>query len=111
MKIDGKWTTRHLHRLMYECFVGKVPEGYEVDHINDIRDDNRLDNFQLLTKSENNKKSYTSGNRNVSGQNNANSKLGTVAIKAIKSSTEMGITLAKRYGVTPSCISRLRRNL
>ena len=72
MKIGKLWTTRHLHRLMYLCFIGDIPEGYEVDHINDIRDDNRLDNFQLLTKSQNNQKSWDNGNRCAKGDNNPN---------------------------------------
>lgn len=32
---------------------------YEVDHINNIRTDNRIDNLQLITKAENNKKRRT----------------------------------------------------
>lgn len=44
------------HRLVYETFNGEIPEGYEIDHINFVRDDNRLCNLQLLTQSENRKK-------------------------------------------------------
>jgi len=74
MKIGDLWTTRHLHKLLYMCFVGPIPKGYEVDHINDVRDDNRLENLQLLTKSENNQKSWDNGNRRcVKGNNNPNS--------------------------------------
>jgi len=42
-----------VHRLVYETFVGPIPEGFVVDHINDIKDDNTLENLQLLTPSEN----------------------------------------------------------
>lgn len=36
----------------------EVPEGYEVDHINDDGTDDRIENLQLLTKAENIRKSF-----------------------------------------------------
>ena len=42
-----------VHRLVYEAFNGEIPEGYEIDHINGFRDDNRLENLRMLTKLEN----------------------------------------------------------
>ena len=42
-----------VHRLVYETFVGEVPQGYELDHINTIRDDNRLENLRLVTHKDN----------------------------------------------------------
>ena len=41
------------HRIVYETFVGLIPEGYEIDHINTIRDDNRVSNLRLVTRKEN----------------------------------------------------------
>lgn len=62
------------HTVVWMAFNGPIPDGYEVDHINNDRKDNRLDNLQLLTKSENNTKAYNSGNRNfLFGQTNPNS--------------------------------------
>ena len=45
------------HRFIYECFNGVIKKRKEIDHINNIKDDNRLCNLQLLTPSENCKKS------------------------------------------------------
>ena len=42
-----------VHRLVYETFVGEIPPGYEVDHINGVRDDNSYKNLRLVTRSEN----------------------------------------------------------
>jgi len=44
------------HRFIWECCNGLIPEGKEIDHMNDIRDDNRLCNLQLLTVQQNKKK-------------------------------------------------------
>ena len=42
-----------VHRLVYAWFHNYVPEGMVVDHINNIKTDNRIENLQLLTPSEN----------------------------------------------------------
>ena len=42
-----------VHRLVLMAFVGMPPEGMECDHINRVRDDNRLDNLRWVTKIEN----------------------------------------------------------
>lgn len=41
------------HRIVWETFVGEIPDGYEIDHINCVRNDNRLCNLRLLTRAEN----------------------------------------------------------
>ena len=41
------------HRALYEIFVSVIPEGYQIDHINTVRDDNRLENLRVVTRSEN----------------------------------------------------------
>ena len=47
----GKW---HLiHRLVYEAFNGSIPEGLQVNHLNEIKSDNRLENLNLMTPKEN----------------------------------------------------------
>ena len=42
-----------VHRFVYECYHGIIPDGLVTDHINDDRIDNRLYNLQLLTQQEN----------------------------------------------------------
>ena len=43
-------------RLVFEGFCGKIPKNLQIDHINNDPTDNRLQNLQLLTRSENCKK-------------------------------------------------------
>jgi hypothetical protein len=71
----NKKSNCHLvHTVVWMAFMGHVPIGYEVDHVNNNRKDNRLSNLQLLSKSENNKKAYDSGNRSfIFGDTNPNS--------------------------------------
>ena len=42
-----------MHRLVYETFIGEIPDGMQVDHINGIRHDNRLENLRLATHQTN----------------------------------------------------------
>ena len=46
------------HRFVYEVFKGEIPQFFEVDHVNNLKYDNRIKNLQLLTKKSNNEKSH-----------------------------------------------------
>ena len=46
-----------VHRFIWECFNGLITDGKVIDHINDIKDDNRLCNLQMMTYQQNSKKS------------------------------------------------------
>ena len=50
------------HRFIFECFHGKINNAkLVVDHINNIKTDNRLENLQLITQSQNMKKEHRKG--------------------------------------------------
>ena len=56
---DSKQKSFYIHRAIYETFVGEIAEGYEIDHINTVRDDNSVDNLRLVTHAENNRNPLT----------------------------------------------------
>lgn len=43
----------YVHRLIYETFKGKIPDGYEIDHVDRVRHNNKLNNLRCVTKVEN----------------------------------------------------------
>ena len=48
-----RYKRKRLHRFIWECFFGEIPEGMQIDHINHNRLDNRLCNLRLVTPTEN----------------------------------------------------------
>ena len=41
------------HRFVFEVFRGPIPRCFEVDHINNVKSDNRIKNLQLLSHKQN----------------------------------------------------------
>lgn len=52
LKEAGRTRQEYIHRLVYEHFVGTIPEGMEVRHMNGIPDDNRLENLRIGTRTQ-----------------------------------------------------------
>ena len=59
-KFKGKMYTAH--RVVWEMHYGPVTPGMSVDHKNNIRKDNRIENLQELTEGDNNKKQLRAKN-------------------------------------------------
>lgn len=52
-------TTTKFHRLIWETFVGEIPQGYEIDHIDTNKENNSLDNLRCVTPKENSNNELT----------------------------------------------------
>ena len=87
--VGVKGTT--VHKVVMKTF-GKYIEGMDVDHINGIRDDNRLCNLQMLSHSDNIKKRERSSDK---------------AVKCIELNKTFKslVDAAKEFGLTSSSLS------
>lgn len=65
--IDGG--AKLAHRVLWEVFNGEIPAGMEIDHINTIKTDNRIENLRLVTSSENKRNPLTIEKYKVSNKN------------------------------------------
>lgn len=56
---EGKLNTRKVHRLVLSSFVHK--EGKEVNHLDGVKDNNKLSNLEWVSRSENVKHAFKTG--------------------------------------------------
>lgn len=60
---DGKRYNRYVHRLVAEAFIDNPDGLLEVDHINRIRNDNRIENLRWVNRQSNIENSKAHGPR------------------------------------------------
>ena len=73
-----------VHRFIWECFNGLIPDNKVIDHINDNAEDNRLCNLKLVTNQENCEKSAKNRDYSFVKYNHENKR----CIKAINQNTK-----------------------
>lgn len=100
----------YVHRLVTMAFIGPCPKGYEVNHKNGIKDDNRLENLEYVTRSENLKHAYRELKVNrASGEDAARSKLTEIQVKMIRDLYAAGsytmVELAEAFNITQPNVS------
>lgn len=59
LQVSTPLRTLTVQKLVYETFYGEVPKGFDIDHINDIKDDNRIENLRVLSHRDNSLKLST----------------------------------------------------
>lgn len=58
---NGESKTFKLHRLIAEMFIPKVEGKTQINHINGIKDDNRLENLEWCNNAENQQHAWNNG--------------------------------------------------
>lgn len=80
--INGKTSYVYLHRAVAEAFIPNPCGKPQIDHINTIRTDNRVENLRWVTSHENNMNVITRKNRSLLCKSNTS--LMAKSIKNIK---------------------------
>lgn len=106
-KNKGKTITISVHRAIWICFNGEIPEELEINHKNGIKTDNKLSNLELVTRSENAIHAYQILKRKHIHGEEIGSKLKKRDIIKIREMLEKGLNqryIAKFFKVTQSTI-------
>ena len=120
---DGQ-ALKFVHVLVAEAFLPPRPSSaHMVNHKNGKRDDNRVENLEWVTASENQLHSWRVLGRKTTeltrmsapkGEDNGRAVLSNADAESIRQRRKAGETcvlLAKEYGVHPSQISRVSRRI
>ncbi len=107
---DGKQVDRLIHRLVIAAFIGDCPEGKEVNHIDGVKTNNRIDNLEYVTDSEQRQHAYDMGLQKKGGDK-WNAILNAEKVVEIRNliGKMKGREIAKIYGVTPGTISDIKK--
>lgn len=104
---SGGPSTKRVHRLVAEAFVpGRSFERNQVNHVNGNRSDNRSENLEWVTQSENIQHAY-----HVLGNVNKGRKLTSRQVKNIRRSEHGAKYLARRYKVGRTTIREIKQGI
>jgi len=108
--INSNTTTVKVHRIVASAFIENPEKKPQVNHISGVRDDNRVENLEWVTRCENIQHSFKFLNRQVlKGENNSCSKLNNIKVRIIKRlNGDMPYTeIARIFKVDPALIRRI----
>lgn len=104
---DGQLKRTMVHRLVAHAFLGECPDGFQVNHIDGAKTNNRVENLEYITAGENVRHSWRMGlSTRQCGERNARSTLTDDKVRYIRAMAEAKTRaeLAQEMGVTTSCI-------
>jgi len=106
---EDKVKDSYVHRLVCLAFLINPKNKPTVNHINSIRDDNRLTNLEWNSYSENQKHAFRVGLQNSQGENHSRSKLTEKDVLFIRNSKNIATKdLAERFNVVEHTIRSVR---
>lgn len=109
LKINGKVKLSKVHRLVLYAFIGESEK--QVNHLDAVRTNNKIENLEYCTGSENMRHAYKLGNKSQKGSKNTGAKLREQDVIEIKELMKKGYRnskLARMYNVAPVTISQIR---
>ncbi len=115
--IKGRRYCATAHRVVYRHFIGVIPKGLTINHKNGIKDDNRPENLELATYSQQSRHMRDILGKsqriyNQYGEDNTMTVLKEKDVLQIRRRWKQGelqVTIAKDYPVTFQTISRICR--
>lgn len=89
---DGKRRTERIHRLVAKAFIGEIPKGYHIHHKDGNKQNNRLDNLEIIHPAKHRMETIKKNKNVIKGMNDYNR---YVKPKRVKQYTLDGVYLAE----------------
>lgn len=105
---NGLRKTHMIHRIVLMTFIENKQNKEQVNHINGDKSDNRLDNLEWATRSENQKHAIRLGLRSAAGVKNSQAKLNDIIALEIFNSNLKGRMIARQYNISVSTVSQIK---
>jgi hypothetical protein len=111
---EGVRTTCKVHRLVCMAFMENTEKKETVNHKNGVKTDNRVENLEWATQSENNKHAFATGlQKTLLGEDSNNHKLNERKVLWIRNLYKTGCfnykKLSNMFGVTEAMIGCIVR--
>ena len=95
-----KGVSKYVHRLVVETFIGEIPKGYEINHIDGDKANNIINNLEIVTRKENSFHSYHILNNPIPsyvGEEHPNTKLTDEDVLRIRKEYKKGENYSSLY--------------
>lgn len=100
---DGRNHTAFVHALVLTAFVGACPDGFQCDHANTVRVDNRLENLRWVTPRENARNPLTLARHQENGRRRGRlvvcAETGETFDSVSDAARNKGVALSSVYGI------------
>ena len=98
------------HRLVALAFIQNSENKPQINHKNGNPSDNRVENLEWCTKSENTQHAYTTGLlKDKKGENNGRAKLTIIQVNEIRNNVNLkNKELAIKYNIHQSYVSSIK---
>jgi len=110
--IKEMYRTRAAHRVSFEIHKGPIPDGMMICHTCDNPSCVNPDHLYAGTGADNMRDRRERGRANMPrGESHFNSKLTDAQADEIRTSSERGAALARRFGLSPSTVCQIRKGV
>ena len=106
---NGNKYRKLVHRIVLSTFVENIENKEQLNHINGIKSDNRLNNLEWNTRSENQKHSILIGLRHARGNHNSQCKLTEEQVLKIFNDERKYKYISNEFNISISTVADIKR--